>query len=229
MVLITDDSLPDYKALWKQETELRRQAEEARRQARHTTFEEFIRACHNLLSLQLEVGDKSLSMKVSLTKPHWENCLDSQQQLYNSVRKFLLASEEDAPRLFSSDRSLEDVRRIHCSQPLRSEKDLEYYEPLAVEDNVRYVIAELCKIPDAREEFKLEYGVQFDRANALADVESGRPDVEDQSSARLPVPDKFFYRVKSNTNTLFTSAEYKSSSQWRVFALAYGRWISRRK
>ncbi|KAK9249003.1 hypothetical protein V1506DRAFT_526681 [Lipomyces tetrasporus] len=187
MVSMTDDSLPDYKALWKQETELRRQAEEARRQARHTTFEEFIRACHNLLSLQLEVGDKSLSTKGSLTKPHWETLssaasklgrlLDSQQQLYTPVRKFLLASEEDAPRLFSSVHSLEDLRRIHCSQPLRIEKDLEYYERLAVEDNVRYVIAELCKIPDAREEFKLEDGVQFDdHANALTDVESGRPD-----------------------------------------------------
>ncbi|KAK9384121.1 hypothetical protein V1515DRAFT_583245, partial [Lipomyces mesembrius] len=98
---MADDSLPDYKALWeqetelrkqaeeshRQETELRRQAEESRRQAeesrrqaeesrrqaeeasRRTTFEEFIRACHNLLSLQVEVGDKALSTKGSLTKP----------------------------------------------------------------------------------------------------------------------------------------------------------------
>ncbi|KAK9311091.1 hypothetical protein V1524DRAFT_443604 [Lipomyces starkeyi] len=194
MVLMADDSLPDYKALWKQETELRRQeteqAEESRRQAeegtRRTTFEEFIRACHNFLSLQVE-------------------------QLYNSVRKFLHASEEDAPRLFSSPAA-------------RSEKDLETYEPLAVEDNVRYVIAELCKIPDAREEFKLEDGFQFDNhANALPDVESDKADVNDQSSVRLPVPDKFFYRVKGDTNTLFTTAEYKPPHKLSVESLRAGQ------
>ncbi|KAK9311345.1 hypothetical protein V1524DRAFT_419076 [Lipomyces starkeyi] len=215
---MADDSLPDYKALWKQETELRRQAEEARRQAEEGTR---------------QVGDKSLSTKGSLTKPtgrlcpqrlrNWADCLDSQQELYNSVRKFLHASEEDAPRLFLSVHSLEDLRRNHCSQPLRSEKDLETYERLAVEDNVRSVIAELCKIPDAREEFKLEDGVQFDNhANALTDVESDKPDVKDQSSVRLPVPDKFFYRVKGNTNTLFTTAEYKPTHKLSVESLRAG-------
>ncbi|KAK9311311.1 hypothetical protein V1524DRAFT_387905, partial [Lipomyces starkeyi] len=258
MALMADDSLPDYKALWEQETESRRQAEESRRQAeesrrqaeearrqeselrrqaeegiRHTTFEEFIRACHNLLSLQVEVGDKSLSTKGSLTKPtgrlcpqrlrNWADCLDSQQQLYNSVRKFLHASEEDAPRLFSSVHLLENLGRNHCSRPLRSEKDLESYERLAVEDNVRYVIAELCKISDAREEFKLEDGVQFDNhANALTDAESDKPDVKDQSSVRHPVPDIFFYRVKGNTNTLFTTGEYKPPHKLSVESLRAG-------
>ncbi|KAK9358014.1 hypothetical protein V1504DRAFT_365678, partial [Lipomyces starkeyi] len=242
IVLMAEDSLPDYKALWIQEIELRRQADEARRQAdearrhveegtRRTTFEEFIRACHNLLSLQVEVGDKAFSTKGSLTKRtgrlcpqrlrNWADCLDSQQQLYNSVRKFLHASEEDAPRLFSSVHSLEDLRRNHCSRPLRSEKDLEHYEQLAVEDNVRYVIVELCKIPDAREEFKLEDGVQFDNhSNALTDVD--KPDVEDQSNVRLPVPDKFFFRVKGNTNTLFSTAEYKPPHKLSVENLRAG-------
>ncbi|KAK9384366.1 hypothetical protein V1515DRAFT_618117 [Lipomyces mesembrius] len=198
--------MPQLHSLWEQETELRRQAEESRRQAveviRRTTFEESIRACHNLLSLQVEVGDKALSTKGSLTKPtgrlcpqrlrNWADCLDSQQQLYNSVRKFLHASEEDAPRLF-----------------------LSY--------NVRDVTAELCKIPDAREEFKLEDGVQFDHhANALTDVEPDKPDVKGQSSVRLPVPDTFFYRVKGNTNTLFTTAECKPPHKLSVDSLRAG-------
>ncbi|KAK9492622.1 hypothetical protein V1508DRAFT_323938, partial [Lipomyces doorenjongii] len=230
MVLMAEDSLPDYKALWEQADEARRQAEE---RTRSTTFEEFIRACHNLLSLPVEVGDKALSTKGPLTSPTgrlcpqrlriWADCQERQQQLYNMVRKFLHASEEDAPRLFSSVHLLEGIRRNYCSQPLRSEKDLEYYERLAVEDNVRYVIAELCKIPDAREEFKLEDGVRFDsHANALTDVESDKPDVEDQSSVRLPVPDKFFYRVKGNTNTLCTTAEYKPPHKLSVESLRAG-------
>ncbi|KAK9427246.1 hypothetical protein V1505DRAFT_57402 [Lipomyces doorenjongii] len=233
MASIADDSLPDYKALWKQAEEWRRQAEEG---PRCTTFEEFIRACHNLFSLQVEVGDKYLSTKESLIKPagrlcpqrlrNWADFLDSQQQLYNSVRKFLHASEEDAPRLFSYVQLLEDFRRCHLNRPLRSELDLEIYEGFAVEDNVLDVIAELCNIPDAREEFKLEDGVRFDNhANALTDVESDKPDVGDQSSVRLPVPDTFFYRVKGNTNThsLPPNINRPTSSQWTVFALAYGR------
>jgi acyl-[acyl carrier protein]--UDP-N-acetylglucosamine O-acyltransferase len=46
---------PDYKALFLKEAELRKQEEERRKQAERrnqlTTFEEFIRACHTLLSI----------------------------------------------------------------------------------------------------------------------------------------------------------------------------------
>ncbi|KAK9372754.1 uncharacterized protein V1513DRAFT_473576 [Lipomyces chichibuensis] len=153
----------------------------------------------------------------------YKNCLDSQQQIYNSVRKFLHASEEDAPRLVSSVHLLEELGRKYCSQPLRSENDLEIYERLAVEDNVRAVIAELCKIPDAREEFKLEDGVQFDnQASALADAELDRPDVDEQSSVREARPDIFFYRVKANTNTLITTGEYKPPHKLSVENLCAG-------
>ncbi|KAK9373255.1 uncharacterized protein V1513DRAFT_472458, partial [Lipomyces chichibuensis] len=118
-------------------------------------------------------------------------------------------SEEDAPRLFSSAHLLEDLGRENCSQPLRSAKDLETFERLAVENNVRAVIAELCKIPDAREEFKLEDGVQFDNhPSALADAEFDRPDVDDQSIA--------------NTNTLITTGEYKPPHKLSVENLRTG-------
>ncbi|KAJ8098421.1 hypothetical protein POJ06DRAFT_303098 [Lipomyces tetrasporus] len=193
---MADDSLPDYEPFGNRKQScgdrLMRRGDRLRKAA------------------GVEVGENALSTKGSLTKRtgrlcprrlrNWADCLDSQQQLYNSIRKFLHASEEDAPRLFSSPAAT---------------KCLEYYERLAVEDNVRYVIAELCKIPDAREEFKLEDGVQFDNhANALTDVEFGKPDVEDQ--------DKIFYRVKGNTNILFTTAEYKPPHKLSVESLRAG-------
>ncbi|KAK9321516.1 hypothetical protein V1517DRAFT_326108 [Lipomyces orientalis] len=91
MVLMADDSLPDYKALWKQ-------AEEAQR---HTKA--------SLTKRTERLGPQRLQ--------NWADCLHSQQQLYNSVRKFLHASEDDAPRLFSSVHTLKSLRRIACSQP----------------------------------------------------------------------------------------------------------------
>jgi hypothetical protein len=52
------DSSPDYKALFLKEVELRKQAE-GRNQP--TTFSEFMRACHNLLSGSLNVESPSRS------------------------------------------------------------------------------------------------------------------------------------------------------------------------
>ncbi|KAK9342009.1 hypothetical protein V1522DRAFT_439075 [Lipomyces starkeyi] len=203
--------------------EARRQAEESRRQAeegtRRTTFEEFIRACHNFLSLQVEVGDISLPERV-VDKAHWETLSSAASKLGRLPGQLTAALQLRS--------QIPTCVRGRCTTTIfisaRSEKDLETYEPLAVEDNVRYVIAELCKIPDAREEFKLEDGFQFDNhANALPDVESDKADVNDQSSVRLPVPDKFFYRVKGDTNTLFTTAEYKPPHKLSVESLRAGQ------
>lgn len=83
---------PDYKALFlkaekereqevelrRQERELRRQAEEAQRQERElnqqTTLEEFIRACHNLLSRPLGVAAPSHSTKGTIPSPTGKYC-----------------------------------------------------------------------------------------------------------------------------------------------------------
>ncbi|KAK9263142.1 hypothetical protein V1519DRAFT_441083 [Lipomyces tetrasporus] len=236
------DSSPDYKALflraeeeWNQERELLRQAEERLNQERErTTFEEFIRACHNLLSLPVGVEDPTRCTKGSVPKPAgklcptrlclWEDCGDSQQQLYNSVRNFLHASEEGAPRLFAPVIGLEEIGRQLSGRLLSSEKDLESYERHAVENHVHDVIAELCKIPQAREEFALGDGVKFDNhANALDDIYSAVPDVEDPSSVPRPKPDQFcIHRVNGNTNALLTIAEYKPPHKLTVEHLRAG-------
>ncbi|KAK9364330.1 hypothetical protein V1509DRAFT_636732, partial [Lipomyces kononenkoae] len=197
-----------------------------------TTFDEFIRACHIFLSRKVQVGDLSHCTKGSLTKPNgrlcpkkfriWTDCLDSQQQVYNSVRRFLKASEEDAPRLFSSVDSLEYEGRKHCSKPLTSEQDLVWFERLAVEDNVLSVIAELCHIPEAHKHFKLKDGVQFESHSNALTVDSDKPDVGDQSAIRKPVPDNFFYRMDSNTNSLCATVEYKPPHKLSVESLRAG-------
>jgi hypothetical protein len=72
---------------------------------------------------------------------------------------------------------LEGLGRRFALRPISSEQDLESYERFAVEDYVRDIISELCKIPAAREEFGLGDGVWFDNhANALDEAEQSGSD-----------------------------------------------------
>ena len=108
----------DYKALYlkteeerKQEAELRRRAEQRERQERErnrqTTFEEFIRHCHNLLSRPLRAEEPSRSTTGKIPLPTgkycplrllpWTDCSTKQREMYNSVCGYLQPVGRDAP------------------------------------------------------------------------------------------------------------------------------------
>jgi hypothetical protein len=72
-----------------------------------------------------------------------------------------------------------------------------------VEDHVHDVIAELCKIPDARREFHLGDGIRFENhANSLVPVDT------DQPGSRRANPDQFcIHRIDGVTDTLLTIVE----------------------
>ncbi|KMU79085.1 hypothetical protein CISG_07251 [Coccidioides immitis RMSCC 3703] len=76
----------------------------------------------------------------------------------------------------------------------------------AVEDHVHDIILALCKIPQAREEFCLGDGVQFeDHANSLDEVED-----ESEADPWLSRPDQScIHRVDGDTKSLLTTMEYK--------------------
>jgi hypothetical protein len=76
---------PDYKALFLRE----------KRRNQHTTFSEFIRACHTLLSTSLKVETTSRSTRGTIPPPSgkycptrrrlWEDCPARQQAIYDAV------------------------------------------------------------------------------------------------------------------------------------------------
>ncbi|EDN06589.1 predicted protein, partial [Histoplasma mississippiense (nom. inval.)] len=166
--------------LRRQAEELRRQAEELRRQAEERGAREAVwRREAEELRMQVEereaevkVGTPSRSTKGSIPPPtgkycptslrHWSSCPVQLQEIYESVSTYLQPAEKDAPRLFTSLLVLNELGRRYSSRKLRSEKDLEHYERTAVEDHVHDIIAELCKIPDARERFRLGDGILFE-------------------------------------------------------------------
>lgn len=245
------NSSPDYKALFLKEAELRKQAEsrqaeaesrqaeaeDQHRQEKHrnqlTTFSEFIRACHNLLSRSLKVETPSRSTQGTIPPPTgkycptrlrlWEDCPARQQAIYDTVCDYLQPTGQDAPRLFSSLVALEDIGRRFGRRPLSSEQDLESYERFAVEDHVHDIIAELCQIPEARQRFQLGNGVRFDNhANAL-DEEGIYPSQDHLSSSHRSRPDQFcIHRVGGSTTTLLTTVEYKPPHKLSIENLRVG-------
>lgn len=242
---MTSSSSPDYKALFlraederRREAELRKQAEEERDQGRErtrrTTFGELIRLCHNLFSrpLQAEAPSRSTTGKIPpptgkccpLRLLPWTDCATRQQEVYRSVCNYLEPPREAAAQLFPARLVLEGFGERFSKRAISSEQDLESYERFGVEDYVRDIIAELCKIPTARDEFGLGDGVWFDNhANALDPVETDQPQANEPSSSRRSRPDQFcIHRVDGDTSTLLTTVEYKPPHKLSVENLRVG-------
>ncbi|EDN08129.1 conserved hypothetical protein [Histoplasma mississippiense (nom. inval.)] len=226
-------------AVWRREAEeLRMQVEEREAEVKvrsqPTTLEELIRGCHDSFSRPLQVGTPSRSTKGSIPPPtgkycptslrHWSSCPVQLQEIYESVSTYLQPAEKDAPRLFTSLLVLNELGRRYSSRKLRSEKDLEHYERTAVEDHVHDIIAELCKIPDARERFRLGDGILFENhGNLLQTSEESDVQLLDESSTKNPKSDSFcIHRINDSTNTLIMTVEYKPPHKLSVENLRAG-------
>lgn len=235
-IKMSGNSSPDYKALFLEAEEGRRRAEERERQQRErnrpTTFPEFIQHCHDLLWRPLRAQTPSRSTTGKIPAPigkrcplrllPWTDCEARQREIYESVCRYLQPTAEDARELFTPLVALEDHGRRFARRPISSEQDLETYERLAVEDHVHDIVAELCKIPEAREEFRLGNGLWFDNhANALDEddeVDAGQP-----STTTPARPDQFcIHRMDGDRSTMLTTVEYKPPHKLSVASLREG-------
>ncbi|EFE44797.1 hypothetical protein TRV_00469 [Trichophyton verrucosum HKI 0517] len=211
-----------------QAEEERQNAEEERQRAEErnqlTSFEEFIQTCHNLLSLPIKVRDAARSTRGSIPKPTGKLCPTylrpwSSPHILDELYRRVNHHFQPTDKLFPSLAELEAVAR-RCSRPLGSEKDLEFYAHIAVEQHVQDVIMELCNKPQARDRFALGEAIVFENhANAIDEDD----DMSDQSRARRPIPDQFcVHRVDDGNYTLLTTVEYKPPHKLSVENLAAG-------
>ncbi|KAL4872560.1 hypothetical protein BDV12DRAFT_133885 [Aspergillus spectabilis] len=256
---MADNSTPDYKSLFLQAEERRKQAEERQKQAeerqkqaedegrqekkrreqaeertRQTNFMELMRFSHDLLSkpLRVETPSRSTTGKIPLPTgkycptrlEYWTDCHTQLSELYRSVCSYLQSAPGKAPRLFPSLLELEVLGRRLVRKPISCEQELETYERFAVEDHVRDIIAELCKLPAARDEFGLGDGIQFsNHTNSLNENEAIESDASQPSSVHHPRPDQFcIHRVDGDTTTLLTTVEYKPPHKLPVATLRMG-------
>ncbi|KAG0152947.1 hypothetical protein PDIDSM_1906 [Penicillium digitatum] len=219
----------------KQAEERRKQAEERRKQAeernRQTTFAELLRFCHSLLAPPLRVETLSRSTTGNIPLPTgkfcptrlalWTDCSSRQQKIYSSVCNYLQPTEEARAQLFTPLNVLKENARRFGLRPISSEQDLENYEQIAVEDHVRDIIAELCKIDAARDEFGLGDGIRFDHHTNFFNPQGGsEANANQPSGIHNPRPDQScIHRVNGNTDTLLTTVEYKPPHKLSVEAL----------
>lgn len=219
----------------------RRRAEEQEKKTKPTTFEEYLRACHALLSKPLRIQtDKSLSTQGFITNPKnkpcptllkpWTDFPVLQQQLFERIYNYI---PRDA-RFFSSTQYLTELGQDICDRPLASEKDLEAYQRLAVERPTTHIISHLQQIEEARQEFSLGSGIIFENhANTLSDsngeVQQSLQDLRISSEGHQgsnPKPrnaDQIcVYKEADGTQSLCMIVEYKPSHKLTLFNLRAG-------
>ena len=222
--------------------EEQRTRQQAENKTRPTTFEEYIRACHTLLSKPLRIQtDKSLSTQGSITSPKnkrcptllkpWTDFPALQQQRFERIYEYI---PRDAG-LFSSTQYLTELGQDLCDRPLASEKDLEAYQRLAVERPTTHIISRLQQIEEARRELNLSGGIIFENhANTLSDsneeVQQSLQDLrissKGQASSSNPKPRNVdqicVYKEADGTRSLCMVVEYKPSHKLSVFNLRAG-------
>jgi hypothetical protein len=225
----------------------RRRAEEAESRAhieesktRRTTFEEYIRTCHTLLSKPLRVQtDKSLSTQGSITSPKnkpcptllkpWTDFPIRQQQLFETVYEYI---PQDAEQ-FSSVQYLTELGQDLCDRPLASEKDLEAYQRFAVEHPTTKIISHLQGIEEARSALSIGDGIMFENhANTLSDSnEEVRQSLQNLrlSSTRQASHSKAkdsdqicVYKETGGRRSVCMVIEYKPSHKLSVYNLRAG-------
>ncbi|GLA09993.1 hypothetical protein AnigIFM60653_001132 [Aspergillus niger] len=244
-----NSSPPDYQALYlraeeerQREAELRKQAEERGRQAeqerdqereqtRRTTLTELLRCCHKYTSLCLRVESPSRSTTGTVPAPKgkrcplqllpWTECTAIQQGIYHSVCTYLAPPGQPAAQVFPSRTVLKGFGEEFKKRAISSEQDLQSYERFGVENHVRDIITELCRIRAAREEFQLGNGIQFDNhANALDAVDADQSKTDKSANSR---PDQYcIHRVDGDKNAIIMTVEYKPPHKLSVENLRVG-------
>ena len=170
----------------------RQRAEEQQRRTRMTTFEEYLAACHDHLQSALSVEtDRRFTTKGFTTVKNkyypkflrpWVEFPEIQQQCFESIHCFF--REQPAGRFFSSIQFIQELAKNLHVHKLASEKDLESYERMAVEDIVTAIFRELSTMPQAQTELGLGERVEFqNHANPLSDTAE---EVQERLNLRTP-------------------------------------------
>ena len=146
-----------------------------------TTLEEYLQLCHNNLHHALYVEtDKRLTTKgfTSIKNKyypkhlqHWDEFPEAQLRLFYDVHRFFHAEGQVATRFFNSKQYIQELAQNLARRKLASEKDLETYERIAVEDAATIILDTLSAMPEAQAELGLDEKIEFENhANSLSDI-----------------------------------------------------------
>nr|KMM68637.1 conserved hypothetical protein, variant [Coccidioides posadasii RMSCC 3488] len=146
-----------------------------------TTFETFLRSCHEYITVPLNIQPKkSKTTKGSITAPtgrycpttlrRWTDFPRLRNELFNRVFSLFHPTEAPPLKVFPSTEVVRGVGDLVSRRRLGSELDLLSYERFAVEEHVISIMQELLKLDTGTHLPLLGSGISFENhANTLND------------------------------------------------------------
>ncbi|PYI30276.1 hypothetical protein BP00DRAFT_437024 [Aspergillus indologenus CBS 114.80] len=152
---------------------------------RHTTFSEYLEACHSNITQPLTIQiDRPLTTKGSITSPTGRICptflqpwdfRSAQQPLFDEVYRYFHPVTDESFRVFPPLVVIQDRGQQACARPLASEADLVRHKEAEVENPVKEIIDLLARIPEAQERFSLGEGIMTGKDYfILLDIKAAR-------------------------------------------------------
>ena len=212
---------------------------EAERRVRATTFDEYVKACHEHISKRFSIQTtESLATTGALTSVtgkvcpgklrRWETFYDAQASCLSHARKLFHADDGPRARRFATVQHLKELGDDLCQRKYASESDLAIYERLAVEGPTAKIMEQLSQLTELD-------GLVFDNhANSLNDQgeEALERDVTEElqslaiqehtttheASAVLKGgrPDQYCIYKAAGSHKLLLVAEYKAAHKLSV-------------
>ncbi|PYI33225.1 hypothetical protein BP00DRAFT_434623 [Aspergillus indologenus CBS 114.80] len=182
------------------------------KQNQNTTFAEYLRACHDSITMPMTVQtNRLLTTKGSIT-----DLTGPQQDVFDELYE-CFHSPSDL-RLFPSRAIIEYLGHQVCRYPLASEADLAQYQKAEVESPVAEVFEKLLQLPEDRRPFLLGEGIIFENHSNMV---TENPDQmnpartpaskERVKPARPPADRHCVYQKSGDTRSLAYIIEYKAA------------------
>ncbi|KMP06908.1 hypothetical protein CISG_04153 [Coccidioides immitis RMSCC 3703] len=185
-----------------------------------TTFETFLRSCHEYITVPLNIQPKkSKTTKGSITTPtgrycpttlcRWTDFPRLRNELFNRVFSLFHPTEAPPLEVFPSTEVVRGVGNLVSRRQLGSELDLLSYERFAVEEHVISIMQELLKLDTGTHLPLLGSGISFENhANTLSDELELTPQ---KHQGWRPRSDQLcVFRKDDEVETLLFIIEYKA-------------------
>lgn len=154
-------------------------AETAEKQIQLTTLDEYITACHSLVSSKFKVElNKALTSKGAITNPRdkwcptylrpWPDFIQQQRVAFGTLYNAFPADN----RVFENRTFLAGLGERISKRKIADEKSLEYFLHNSVEDPVKFIIDQMKEVEEVHKAFHLGNGIVFENhPHAISDVD----------------------------------------------------------
>ena len=156
----------------KREMQAEKRLKQEVERTRKTTFEEVLRACHDIACLMAVEMDRTRSTQGSTTSPKGKSCPTTlkpwdafpslQQEAFSKFHDALCPQNEDSPQLFSPLLYMQELGETVKRQKISSEADLRVFHSIAIENFVTAIMVTIGEHPRYSRSLGLRRGIAFE-------------------------------------------------------------------